>query len=292
MGDTGDVAAYLAAHDGVITATQAIELGLTRRQIQGRIERGEWSGLARGVYRSAANDFTEAAMVRAAVLAHRGVADRTTAAWWHGMVDQLPTHLTLSCRSQAPSLEWPVGVRAVRRVYRPESLTRVRGLSLTHKPLTALMTAVELAEGTAFLDRMLQTRQVRLADLERALTDHAGLVGIREARGLVRIAGSDSESEAERLFARLLRQWRLDGWVQQFPTGRWRLDFAWPDHRLAVEISGWSFHRDPRRHGNDLAKANHLQSLGWRELQFNWHMINDRPSDCIQQVIDALNHPG
>ncbi|EGD54345.1 type IV toxin-antitoxin system AbiEi family antitoxin domain-containing protein [Gordonia neofelifaecis] len=292
MGDSGEIAAFLAANDGIITTDQALRFGLTHAHIRGRVRRGEWFALARGLYRSAANDFTEAAMVRAVVVAHRGVADRTTAAWWFGMLDDLPGPITLSCRSERPPLRWPVGVHATRRRYRPESLTRVRGLLLTRKPLTALMAAVDLDDGTVFLDRMLQTRQVELRDLERAIDDHPGHRGIAAARRLVAIAGSDSESEAERLFVRLLRQWQVTGWVQQFPTGRWRLDFAWPEQRVAVEISGWAFHRLPRRHQNDLEKANHLEREQWRELQYNWHMLAADPAACIQEVIDVLNDRG
>ncbi|GAA4747324.1 type IV toxin-antitoxin system AbiEi family antitoxin domain-containing protein [Gordonia alkaliphila] len=96
MGDIGAVATELASHDGVITAQRAIACGLSRAQIQKRIRSGAWLRVARGVFRSAAHEYSEAALVRVAAAAHGGVADRTTAAWWHGLVDELATPLSVA----------------------------------------------------------------------------------------------------------------------------------------------------------------------------------------------------
>ncbi|MBM7366165.1 hypothetical protein [Gordonia hydrophobica] len=292
MGDSGEIANILAANDGIITTAQALTAGLTHDQLRGRVRRREWFRLATRLYRSASHDFTEAAMVRAVVLALHGCADRTTAAWWHGMLETLPSPLTVSCASRPVTLDWAVSLTVVRRRHRSDAIVQVRGLPVTTKPLTALMAAADLPDGSTYLDRWLQTRQVTLADLQRALEAHAGIRGIVEARRLVQIASSDSESEAERLFVRLLSDRNVTGWVQQLPLGRWRLDFAWPDQQVAVEISGWAFHRDPRRRRNDLSKANYLEGVDWKELEYDWHMLNDSGADCVQEVIDLLNSRG
>ncbi|MCF8605779.1 DUF559 domain-containing protein [Gordonia sp. HY442] len=289
MGDYGEIAVFLAAHDGVVDVRQAHACGLSDGDIRGRLKRGEWLALARGVYRSAAHPFTEAAVVRAAVLSYRGVADRTTAAWWHGMLRDLPLRISLSTPHRRTAPDWPIDVLATRRRYQHESVTDVLDLPVTRKPLTALMAAVDLPSGAQFLDRMLQKQTVTLDGLYRAIDDNVGLQGTVAARRLLAVAASDSEPDAERLFTRLLDDWSVAGWVQQYPIGGWRLDFAWPELKVGVEISGWAFHRDTARHGNDLAKANWLQRNGWSELQYNWHMLNDTPALCIQEVIDRLN---
>lgn len=292
MGDIGEVAAFLAAHDGIITTKQAVSCGLTRHLIDGKVRRGEWLRLAPGVFRSAAHDYTETAMVRAVVVAHRGIADGTTAAWWFGMLKELPLPLTLSCLNKPAPIDWPVTVRVSRRKLQPEMVTECRDLALTTKAVTALICAVELPEGSAFLDRMLQVKQVGLDELQHAVVVAAGMHGIVEARRLVAVASSDSESEAERLFVRLLQGRGVTGWVQQMWSGRFRLDFAWPEQQVAVEISGWTFHRYQERHANDINKANHLEAISWRELQFNWHMLNDSGEACVGQVIALLNSRG
>jgi len=51
----------------------------------------------------------------------------------------------------------------------------------------------------------------------------------------------DTESYAERFFAKLLRSEGITGWVGQLPIAGWRIDCAWPELRLAVEIGGWAY---------------------------------------------------
>ena len=288
MGDVGAIALFLADHDGIITAAQARRLGSTRGEIRGRLERGEWLAVTRGVYRCASHPFTETAMVRVASLASGGVLDRVTAAWWHGMLGDLPTVVSLAC-PRVPKLDLPVAVDVVRRRYPAESITAVRDLTVTDPCTTALLAAVELRDGSQFLDRALQQECVDVPGMERSAETNAGLRGMAQARRLLAVASSDSESAAERLFVEIATAWGLPPWVQQFPIGGWSLDFAWPELKVGVEISGWAFHRDVRRHGSDLAKANYLERHHWAELQYDWHMLHDSPGDCIQEVIDLIN---
>lgn len=59
---------------------------------------------------------------------------------------------------------------------------------------------------------------------------------------------------------------------QFHPERDWRTDFAWPDHRLAVEIEGgsWIYGRHNRATGfhEDMDKYNALAILGWHLLRF------------------------
>jgi len=63
------------------------------------------------------------------------------------------------------------------------------------------------------------------------------------------------------------------------PPRRWRLDFAFPDHQLAVEVEGgiWVTGRHVRPSGfiKDIEKYNHLTLLGWRLLRVVPDMIED-----------------
>lgn len=55
------------------------------------------------------------------------------------------------------------------------------------------------------------------------------------------------------------------------PSRRWRLDLAWPSHRLALEVEGgvWTGGRHTRGAGflKDMEKYNRLAVLGWRLLR-------------------------
>src|SRR5690606_31886595 len=127
-------------------------------------------------------------------------------------------------------------------------------------------------------------RAVTVDELSRALDRRHGTTGAAGLRDLVALAAGDSESVAERLFARLLREAGIVRWVQQAPFGRWRLDFAWPEARVAVEIHGWAFHYMHDRFNADQAKGNALEAEGWRLLTFPWHQLTGDPLECVRVV--------
>jgi very-short-patch-repair endonuclease len=56
------------------------------------------------------------------------------------------------------------------------------------------------------------------------------------------------------------------------PTRKWRIDYAWPDIKLAVEIEGaiWKNGRHTRGSGfsKDIEKYNMLTELGWQLLRY------------------------
>lgn len=58
---------------------------------------------------------------------------------------------------------------------------------------------------------------------------------------------------------------------QFHPKRRWRIDLAWPEEKLAVEIEGgvWSRGRHVRPKGflGDIEKYNRLSILGWSLLR-------------------------
>jgi very-short-patch-repair endonuclease len=56
------------------------------------------------------------------------------------------------------------------------------------------------------------------------------------------------------------------------PTRRWRIDFAWPNIKLAVELEGavWTKGRHTRGYGfvGDMEKYNNLTEMGWHLLRY------------------------
>lgn len=63
------------------------------------------------------------------------------------------------------------------------------------------------------------------------------------------------------------------------PLRKWRFDFAWPDHRIAVEVEGGSrtYGRHNRAGGfeKDCEKYNAAALLGWRVFRFTSAMVQD-----------------
>lgn len=63
------------------------------------------------------------------------------------------------------------------------------------------------------------------------------------------------------------------------PHRKWRLDNAWPEYRLAVEIEGsvWTQGRHTRGSGfvKDLEKYNELAKMGWWLLRFTPQQVKN-----------------
>jgi len=70
------------------------------------------------------------------------------------------------------------------------------------------------------------------------------------------------------------------------PPRRWRIDYAWPDYKLAVEIEGavWCQGRHTRGSGfvKDIEKYNSLTLAGWSLLRFTPAQV--RSGECYQAI--------
>jgi very-short-patch-repair endonuclease len=96
------------------------------------------------------------------------------------------------------------------------------------------------------------------------------------------------------LESKLLRLIRREGLPE--PVAQWRvrergrvvarLDFAYPDHRVAIEADGYRWHGDIGRWQADLARRNALTRLGWLVLHFTWDDIARHP----KQVAGTIRH--
>ena len=70
-----------------------------------------------------------------------------------------------------------------------------------------------------------------------------------------------------------------------------RVDFAWPQARLVVEVDGFAYHSSREDVRKDHARAVRLTLLGWRVLRFGWEDVVGRPEHVIAVVREALGWP-
>jgi len=71
------------------------------------------------------------------------------------------------------------------------------------------------------------------------------------------------------------------------PGRKWKLDFAWPDVKLAVEIES-SVHRIQGRFASDLEKYNRLTLDGWKLLRFTRQMVETgQPILTVMELLGA-----
>lgn len=279
----------LRRQHGVVTMAQAVEAGMSARTVRYRVTSARWQRLSRGVYFAGDQMPDDEAWLRAAVLgAGTGAAaSGRAAAWWHGLVDELPRPIEVTVpRSCAPRRS--DGVRIRRRDLAAGDLVELRQLWTTALPLTVLEAAVLLGgDGSALLDRALQ-RRVQFPTLHRAHSRNLGRRGSRAAGDLLAAAADGAASEAERVLLALLRRHGITGWERHYWLDGHELDVAFPSARVAVEVDGWAWHMAPDRFRADRRRQNALVLAGWTILRFTWHDLTTRPDAVIAEIRTAL----
>jgi very-short-patch-repair endonuclease len=78
------------------------------------------------------------------------------------------------------------------------------------------------------------------------------------------------------------------------PTRRWRFDYAWPEHRIALEVEGgiWTGGRHTRGAGflGDMVKYNEAAALGWRVLRCQPKTLRTLATvDMVKRAIYGIN---
>ena len=147
-------------------------------------------------------------------------------------------------------------------------------------------------ESVALLDRLVAARVVALADVRAAVAAlPPGGRGNVAARRAALLADGLAESPPETRLRLLLHRSGLPRPVAQFDVrvgGRFvaRVDFAWPDRRVAVEYDG-AWHGDPEQFPRDRRRLNRLAAAGWR-AHFVTKEDMRRPDDVVAGVVAAL----
>ena len=76
-----------------------------------------------------------------------------------------------------------------------------------------------------------------------------------------------------------------------YPPRRWRLDFAWPNEKICVEIDGIAKQAGGGKHNYDAdrEKLNYLALTGWLVLRFSSMQLKTNPEKCIKMVCYLIN---
>jgi hypothetical protein len=160
-------------------------------------------------------------------------------------------------------------------------------------------TAVEVARALrrpralATLDAALRTRTCHRRELAAAASKQAGRRGIVAVRQLIPLADALSESPMESEARLAMLDGGLPPPVLQYELvdrdGRtWRVDFAWPQYRVAVEYDGFDWHSDPEQFRRDRQKRAALTEAGWALLSVVADDVRRRPYAMVQHVKWAL----
>jgi very-short-patch-repair endonuclease len=292
------VEAIATQQHGVISRQQARDCGHTRQGIDRRVASGQYREVHRRTFVLGGAPTSWSRRLWAAQLwAGPGAAfSHRSAAALLELEGIGPGFVELTSLRQIKTQ----GVTVYRKRLHERDVREVRGLRITSPSRTLL----DLGD----------VHRYRV--VERALDDalHRGLVSLAELNGLLVTAGgrgvrgtailralvesrepSDARSQStlERRLARVIRNSDLPQPVPQYEVFDQdgfvaRPDFAYPEHRLAVEAEGYRFHRDRQAWASDLERRSRLARAGWRVLHFTWEDVHDRPEWVIEQIRRTL----
>lgn len=187
------------------------------------------------------------------------------------------------------------GVRVRRRSLAVHQVCRRRGVATT----TPVATAVELAmtlpvhDAVVALDVMLGRGLVDPQPLQAAVEKATG-PGSARARRACALADGRSESPQETRLRLTLARHGLPPPVLQHvvrdDAGRHvaRVDFAWPEHKVAVEYDGL-WHGEAGQFARDRQRLNRLHAAGWRVVFVTAADLH-RPAEVLARIGQLLGH--
>ena len=170
-------------------------------------------------------------------------------------------------------------------------LTMVDGRLATEPAWTAVEVARSLRRPRALatLDAALRTGTCDMRGLQRAVARQAGRRGIVHVRDLLPLASALAESPMESEARLVMHDGGLPAPVLQFEIvdrnwRTWRVDFAWPQFRVAVEFDGFDWHSDPDAFRRDRQKRAALHEVGWTMLSIVADDVRRWPIDTVRRI--------
>jgi very-short-patch-repair endonuclease len=93
-------------------------------------------------------------------------------------------------------------------------------------------------------------------------------------------------SYPEKYFISLFENEKIEGWKRDYKVGRWFIDFAFIDKKLALEIDG---KQHEERKEKDQIKDKFLEKNDWKVLRIKWYNpINDNNKEKLYKEIEEL----
>ena len=90
----------------------------------------------------------------------------------------------------------------------------------------------------------------------------------RALRVEAKLPTTRTDSDLETVYWQVLRHYGVELPVRQHPVGRYRLDNAYPDIKLFVELDGYGSHSSRDAFIRDRHRQNDVVGLGWAPLRF------------------------
>ncbi|MBU8817427.1 type IV toxin-antitoxin system AbiEi family antitoxin domain-containing protein [Mycolicibacterium goodii] len=163
-------------------------------------------------------------------------------------------------------------------------------------------TAVEIARtlrrprALATLDAALHVGACTADELAAAVREQKGRRGIVAVRDLLPHADGRAESPMESEMRLVFLDRGVPDAELQYEivdhTGKlWRVDFAWPDAKVAAEYDSMQWHANPTAFTHDRIKVARLQECGWTTIAAVADDIRKHPEDLVRHLRRYLDRP-
>ncbi|MFZ5442881.1 MAG: DUF559 domain-containing protein [Myxococcota bacterium] len=281
---------------GLVTRAEARRY-LTARQLRRRRRSGVWVEVFPSVFRVVGAPVSWRQTLQALLrsVGPRAVLSHRTAAALHGLpgFEEGPLELTATKN---------VRRRKDVRVYRvkamlPSELTEVDDFAVTSVARTLLDLAAETDRPTmrAAIDHALRNKLTTVEELERVVARAKGKPGVGDMREFLdefRGAGGPTESELEQKALEVIEQAGLPRprvqWRVVVGRQRRRLDLAYAERRLVIEVDGYAYHSGIDTFEADRQRNNSLIARGFRVLHWTWRGIHERADELLEELRAAL----
>lgn len=261
------LAALAARQHGVVSAVQLRGLGLTAREIEGRLRARRLFRLYRGVYAVGHTALTAYSRDLAAVLACGPgalLSHRSAARLWGLLRSASPRIEVTAPRSR----DGQRGITLHRsRAIHPDDAATINRIPVTSvaRTLVDLADVVDAGRLAQAVNEAEVLQLFDLASVQAVLDRLPERRGAKRLRHVLRTYAPEPRfmrSGGERLLVRLCKEHGLpppmtNAWIEQF-----EVDAYWPDARLAIEVDSRTFHATRRAFEEDRRRDRRLAVLG------------------------------
>ena len=285
---------------GYITLRQALACGMSADAVRRRVDARRWIRVRAGLFLIPGFEPSIRGRLLAATAALGAVVSHESAAELHDLPG-VPTGLAVVTVRTRTTNRFPDV-----QVHQTTDLRAGHVVELEGMPVTDVVrTVIDLASAMPIpaIGKMIDHLVVRnsatideFADEVIELARH-GKPGMKTMHSVLEVrdgARFMGDSRLEMWTLHLIREWGFPEPEVQYPlpwrpTRKGRVDFAYPQIRLIIEVDGRAWHTTLEAFESDRLRDNHAQLAGWRVLRITYRMLVEQPEmvrDMIRRAFE------
>jgi predicted transcriptional regulator of viral defense system len=287
------ISALAALQHGVVARWQLLDLRITPRAIEIRVEAKRLHRIHLGVYAVGHRALSREGEWLAAVLAGGAgavLSHESAAALW----ELRPANARLIDVTAGPHGKRP-GIRFHRIALEPTEITTRKGIPVTTPERTIIDVAATLTPGQ--LERAIRQAEydhlTTLATLARRLSSRRGAAKLRTAIARAETGKGITRSKLERRFFTFLRKHGLpkpELNVDMRLDGRWiEADCLWREQCVIAELDSRDAHLNVHAFESDRRRDLELQAAGWAIVRITWRLLTEDPDALATHLYELLS---